>query len=407
MPIRKKVMRAMLVLSTGMATVGAAKPMVDSMSDTAAVVKGNNQCALDLYKQLSKQSGNLFLSPFSISTALAMAYGGAKDETAEEMAAALQFPFAGPRLHLAFADLTKQILGTKSQDYQLHLANGMWTARGHPFRGEFKSLVQTSYGGELRELDFTTAERARGIINQWVEKQTQAKIRGLIPPGAITALTRLILANATYFRGEWIDPFEEGATKDAPFKVTPNQEITVPMMFQMEHFQYLETPSFQALRLGYKGSDLSMLVFLPRQVDGLAELEKSLTVDELESWTQTLEWREVKVHLPKFRVESAFTLNDVLTQMGMERAFDAASADFSGMTGARDLFISLVIHNAFVSVDEKGTEAAAATAVGLAKAEPPGEEPPTIFRADHPFLFVICDQRSGSILFLGRVTNPQ
>jgi serpin B len=409
MPILKNMMRALLALSTGTAAMGADRSAVEPPSDVAALAKGNNRFALNLYGQLSSREGNIFLSPFSISTALAMTYGGAGGETAQEMNAALEFPFAGARLHPAFAALIKQIHGDKSQDYQLNIANGLWTQRGHAFRKEFKSLVKTHYGAELRELDFAAAsEKSRGIINQWVEKQTEAKIRDLIPPGAITALTRLILSNAIYFRGQWIDPFEKEATKDAPFKVTPGQEITVPMMFQQEHFQYLETRSFQALRLLYKGGDLAMIVLLPRRVDGLGELEKSLSAENLDKWLGELGGREVKVYLPKFRVESSFTLNDTLGAMGIRRAFDAAAADFSGMTGAKELSISLVIHKAFVDVDERGTEAAAATAIGMALAAPPGEEgSPAVFRADHPFLFLIRDQRSGSILFLGRVTNPK
>ncbi|MBZ5515617.1 MAG: serpin family protein [Acidobacteriia bacterium] len=383
--------------------------MTDDKGDVAAVVKGGNQFALALYGQLARREGNLFLSPFSISTALAMTYGGASGQTAEEMAAALRLPFPGPRLHPAFALLLKQAKGEEPQDYQLSIANGLWTQRGYAFKDEYKGMVKANYGAELRELDFATAgEKSRAIINQWVEMQTQGKIRDLIPPRAITELTRLILANAIYFRGRWIDPFEEEATKDAAFKVTPQQEVSVPTMYQQDRFQYLETNSVQALRLPYKGGDLSMIVFLPRQVDGLAELETSLTAEQLEGWVQKMDWREVKVYLPKFRVESTFTLNDVLPKMGMRQAFDPASADFSGMTGKKDLFISLVIHKAFVDVDERGTEAAAATAIEGPEAAMPGEEePPAIFRADHPFLFLIRDQRSGSILFLGRVTNPQ
>ena len=259
-----------------------------------------------------------------------------------------------------------------------------------------------------REMDFTTAaDEARQIINRWVEKQTQDKIRELIPPRGVTELTRLILANAIYFRGKWIDPFKESATEDAPFKVTPKQEVTVPMMFQQEQFAYLKTSSFQAVRMPYKGGDLSMTVFLPRKVDGLAEFEKSLTAAKLDQWLVDLNWREVKVYLPRFRLEATFTLNPALSALGMKQAFDATAADFTNMTGGKDIFISLVIHKAFVDVDEQGTEAAAATAIGMPLAAPPAKEEPAVFRADHPFLFLIRDQRSGSILFLGRVTNPK
>lgn len=403
----KNLGRFLLILAT-LAALGGDNPMVEDTDDTRAAVGGNNQFALDLYRQLSARGGNLFLSPFSISTALAMTYGGAEGKTAEEMGSVLRFPFGRERLHPAFAALMKEVRTGESQDYQLNVANGLWAQRGYAFKEEFKTVVRTNYGAELRELDFAAAaEEARQLINAWVEKQTQGKIVDVIGPHDVTPLTRLVLANAIYFRGRWADPFREQATEDAPFRVTPKQEVTVPMMRRQKEFQYLETGSFQALRLVYKGGNLSMIVFLPRKVDGLPEFEKSLTTDKLARWLTQLDWREVKVFLPRFRMTSAFTLNEVLSAMGMQQAFDAEAADFSGMTGGKDLFISLVIHKAFVDVDEKGTEAAAATALlapPTAAFRPP---PPAVFRADHPFLFLIHDQRSGSILFMGRVTNPK
>jgi len=396
---------SLLILATLAVALGGDNPMVEDTEDTGAVVGGNNQFALDLYRQLAARGGNLFLSPFSISTALAMTYGGAEGKTAEEMASVLRFPFGRERLHPAFAALMKEVKSGEWQDYQLGVANGLWAQRDYAFKEEFKSLVKTNYGAELRELDFAAAaEEARGIINKWVEKQTQGKIVDVIGPHGITPLTKLVLANAIYFRGRWADPFREQATEDAAFRVTPKQEVTVPMMRREKEFQYLETGSFQALRLVYKGGNLSMVVFLPRKVDGLREFEKSLTTDKLAGWLTKLDWREVRVFLPRFRVTSAFTLNEVLSAMGMQQAFDAKAADFSGMTGGKDLFISLVIHKAFVDVDEKGTEAAAATPA-MAKPTAAPEQPP-VFRADHPFLFAICETRSGTLLFLGRLTDP-
>jgi serpin B len=400
--------RFLLILATLAAALGGDSPMVEDTDDTRAAVGGNNQFALDLYRQLAARDGNLFLSPFSISTALAMTYGGAEGKTAEEMGSVLRFPFGRERLHPAFAALLKEVKSGEWQDYQLNVANGLWAQRDYAFKEEFKSLVKTNYGAELRELDFAAAaEEARQLINAWVEKQTQGKIEDVIGPGSITALTRLVLANAIYFRGRWADPFREQATENAAFRVTPQQEVTVPMMRRQEEFEYLETGSFQVLRLVYKGGNLSMIVFLPRKVDGLPEFENSLTTDKLAGWLTKLDWREVRVFLPRFRVTSAFTLNEVLSAMGMQQAFDAKAADFSGLTGGKDLFLSLVIHKAFVDVDEKGTEAAAATALLAPTAAARSPLPPAVFRADHPFLFLIHDQRSGSILFVGRVTNPK
>jgi serpin B len=389
----------------------AESDVVKGKTDLAAVVNGNGAFALDLYSRLSSRSGNLFFSPFSISTALAMAYGGAQGATAEEMAAALRFPFERERLHPAFADLLKQARG-RGRGVELSLANGLWAQRGYAFRESYKELVKPNYGAELRELDFSTAaEEARKIINEWVERQTHGKIRDLIGPGALGPLTRLVLANAIYFKGDWASPFIKGQTEDAPFTVTPNRKVTVRMMCQEEQFGYMETESFQALRLPYAGGNLSMVIFLPRKVDGLPSLEESLTPRKLESWLDRLSPGAVRVFLPRFRATSAFTLNGVLAEMGMRLPFDASAADFSGMTASKPLFISLVIHQAYVDVDEKGTEAAAATVVVAPRTAAlwrwPRRVRIPVFRADHPFLFLIKDDRSGSILFLGRVTNPK
>jgi len=382
---------------------------VEGESDLAAVVRGNGAFALDLYSRISSRSGNLFFSPFSISTALAMTYGGAQGATAEEMAAALRFPFGQDRLHPAFANLLRQIKG-KSRDVELSLANGLWAQRGYEFHESFRDLVKTHYGAELRELDFAAAAKACRIINEWVETETHGKIRDLIGSGMLNQLTRLVLANAIYFKGDWESPFQKERTKDAPFTVTPKQKVTVPMMCRQELFGYMETKSFQALRLPYAGWDLSMLIFLPRKVDGLPSFEESFTPREVENWLDMLSLQEVRVFLPRFRVTSAFTLNQVLAEMGVRLPFDASAADFSGMTASKPLFISLVVHQAYVDVDEKGTEAAAVTALTAprcARSPWPRRVSIPVFRADHPFLFLIVDHRSGSILFLGRVTNPK
>ena len=381
---------------------------VEGETDLAAVVRGNGAFALDLYSRLSSRSGNLFFSPFSISTALAMTYGGAQSATAEEMAAALRFPFGQERLHPAFANLLRQVK-SKSRGVELSLANGLWAERGYAFRESFKDLIKTHYGAELSELDFSTAaSEACRIINEWVERQTAGKIRDLIGPRALGPLTRLVLANAIYFKGDWASPFQKERTKDAPFTVTPKQKVTVPMMCRLAEYSYLETDSFQALSFAYEGRHLAMVILLPRKVDGLPELEKSLTPGKLRLWLGGLRPRVVTAYLPRFRATSAFTLNEVLAEMGMRLAFEGSAADFSGMTSCERLFLSLVLHKAYVDVDEKGTEAAAATVmVEAGAAFRPLEVPIPVFRADHPFLFLIMDHRSGSILFLGRVTNPK
>ena len=383
--------------------------VVEGKTDLAAVVKGNGAFALDLYSRLSSSSGNLFFSPFSISSALAMAYGGAEGATAEEMAAALRFPVERERLHPAFADLVKQAKG-KSRGLELSLANGLWAQRGYEFRESFKDLAKSHYGAELRELDFSVAAKACRIINEWVETETHGKIRDLIGPGMLGPLTRLVMANAIYFKGDWASPFKKDQTEDAPFTVTSNQKVTVPMMLQQAKFGYLDTHSFQALELAYEGQDLAMVVFLPRKVEGLPELEKSLTPERLRTRLARLRQREVIAYVPRFRAESTFMLNEALAEMGMRLAFDLSGADFSGMSGSERLFLSLILHKAYVDVDEKGTEAAAVTALiapTCARWHWPQIERIPVFRADHPFLFLIWDRRSGTILFLGRVTNPK
>ena len=409
MPMIRNIWRGLIALATGATALAGSTTVADQTGDTAALVRGNNQFALELHQQLSARDGNLFLAPFSISTALAMTHAGARGETAREIAASLRFPYSAPRLDTAFHELLAAARGGESRGYELSLASGLWCERRFRFQPEFLGQVKVNYDAELAPMDFVTQpEASRQSINAWVERQTHEKIRDLIPSGAIDRLTKLVLANAIYFRGQWAEPFPEGSTEDAPFKVTQQQEVSVPTMFQQDEFEYFETSSFQALRLNYRGGNLAMVIFLPRRVDGLAEFEKSITVERLDSWLGRLKSREVQVHLPRFRVESALALNEPLRARGMRLAF-SPDADFSGMTGGKDLLISLVLHKAFVEVDEKGTEAAAATAVLMAPtAMPPGETaPPVVFRADHPFLFLIRDQRSGSILFLGRLTNPR
>ena len=371
-----------------------------------AVVEGNNQFALDLYAALSSQGGNLFFSPYSLSIALAMTYGGARCQTAEQIAGVLHFPADEQKLHPTFAVLIGRFLDEgKSAGYQLHVANALWGQKNYGFLTSYLKLTEDCYGAGLQEVDFATAtEEARQTINAWVEIQTQNKIKELLKPVHVDSLTTLILTNAIYFKGDWAVQFEKAQTRDAPFLSVADQRFTVPMMHHTGQFKYLEEDGFQALELSYVGEELSMVVFLPRKVAGLAAFESTLTVDNLSKWLHQLRRQRIIVDLPKFQVTAGCELRKTLSKLGMPVAF-TSEADFSGITGDKPLFISNVIHKAFVDVNEEGTEAAAATAVimtrGLSAAKPP------VFRADHPFVFLIRDNRSGSILFLGRLTNPQ
>ncbi len=394
------------LLAARAGTPGA--PPTPMHPDGAAVVKGNTAFALELYARLRERDGNLFLSPYSVSTALAMTYAGARGDTAAQMADVLHFDLKGEALHRAFGQLVERLneQGEKG-GYQLSVANALWGQKGYGFLKEFLDLTEAHYGAGLHEVDFEKGlEAARQTINAWVEEETQDKIKELIPKGALDVLTRLVLTNAIYFKGDWASPFEEEETKDEPFTLLDGQKLDVPMMHQTEKFGYAEDEGLQVLELPYVGKELSMVVLLPKSADGLADLEKSLTAENLEKWLAGLRRRNVVVALPRFKVTCGFALGKALKSMGMTDAFSPAAADFSGMNGGKEpLWIGAVIHKAFVEVNEEGTEAAAATAVmmvgGMAR-----PEPTPVFRADHPFLFLIRDTRTGSILFLGRVANP-
>jgi serpin B len=238
-----------------------------------------------------------------------------------------------------------------------------------------------------------------------VESQTNGKIKDLIPPESLGAMTRLVLTNAVYFKGDWVQPFQKRNTREEDFTVSAQEKVKVPLMHQQMKMGYAEEGTFQVLELPYAGRELSMVVLLPKKVDGLPELEKAITVDKLASLLSNLPVREVNTYLPKFKLETSFGLNPTLEALGMKRAF-SREADFSGISSAEALYISAVLHKAYVDVNEEGTEAAAATAVVTRAMAVRRPQPVPVFRADHPFLFLICDTRAGSVLFMGRLTNP-
>ena len=371
-----------------------------------AQVSGNTHFACELYAKLREQEGNLFFSPYSISSALAMTYAGARGNTAAEMKKSLRFIVADGDLHPAFASLTKALNeGGKGGSYELAVANALWGQKDYAFLPDFLALNRKHYGAGLELVDFAGAtEKARGTINAWVERQTREKIKDLLKPGILTPLTRLVLTNAIYFKGDWAKQFKKEATREAPFQVTPGKSVKVPTMNQTEKFGYMETPDLQALSLPYEGEALSMVVFLPKKADGLAAFEKSLTAENLAKWLPRLRTRRVAVSLPRFKVTAEFGLKPTLEAMGMKDAFTMA-ADFSGMEPKKELYISAIVHKAFVDVNEEGTEAAAATAVVMTLKSAPAR--PLVFKADHPFVFVIREDKTGSVLFMGRVANPK
>lgn len=374
-------------------------------------VAGNTDFALTLYGKLKDDQnatapkGNLFFSPYSISTALAMTYGGARGETQKQMADVLHFTPSRQNLYSAFGVIQKQLVQKdKSCGYQLLLANALWGQKGEPFLKEFLDLTKCYYGAGLNQLDFVNeTEQSRRTINSWVEEKTNNKIKDLIPPGGVDKQTALVLTNAIYFKGEWKTKFSWWKTRKADFAVSAKDKVKVPMMHLKEDFKYYEDEKLQALELPYKGDEISMLVLLPSDTEGIRELGNTLTAESLNVLLSKMWMTKVDVYFPKFKlVWGAFSLKNALIKLGMTDAFDCKKADFSGINGIGFLFISDVFHKAFIEVNEKGTEAAAATGVVLAKSA----HIVRVFRADHPFIFVIKDNRSGSILFMGRVMNP-
>lgn len=375
-----------------------------SGADLAELAAGNSAFAADLYQALREQErGNLFYSPYSISSALAMTYAGARGETERQMAATLHYTLPQARLHPAFNALDASLTTQGKEDtFQLHIANALWGQKGFAFLPAFLDTLAENYGAGLRAVDFANAvEAARQTINAWVSEQTRDKIKELIKPGVLSPDVRLVLTNAIYFKGKWAAPFEKNSTYDGPFTLPDGGSESVPMMHQTGSFKYAEGEGYQAIELPYRDSDAAMLIVLPR-AGRFDEIEAAFSSERIAGIASQLAPRSVRLTMPKFTYESEFYLADVLIQMGMPAAF--GDADFSGMTGKRDLFISEVVHKAFVAVDEEGTEAAAATAVVMkVTAMLEGIE----MKVDRPFLFLIRDTRTGTILFAGRVFNPK
>jgi len=380
-------------------------------ADMQQLAADNNAFAFDLYGTLRASEGNLFLSPASTSTALAMTYAGAAGETEKQMAKAMHFTLPEGKLHSAFATLVRKLNGSgadaNQRGYQLSMANALWGQQGYTWKDEFLNVTRENYGAGLREVDFAKAtEQARQTINSWVEKQTNDKIKELLKPGVLNSLTRLVLTNAIYFKGDWATQFDKKTTFDQDWHLAVDKKMKAPMMHRTGEFRLYDDRELQVLDLPYKGEELSMFVVLPRKVDGLAEVEKTVTAEKLTDWAKAMHSHDrVEVTLPKFKTTAEFVLNDELKKLGMTDAF-GPEANFARMNGNdRDLYIAAVVHKAFVDVNEEGTEAAAATGVVVATRAAPAQQHP-VFRADHPFLFLIRDNRSGGVLFLGRLADP-
>jgi len=385
-----------------------------------AVADANNQFGLDFYRTIRNnpdyQNRNLFFSPYSISTAFSVTYEGARGQTASEIQGVFHFPQNDTVRRLGNADLYDDI-NSANASYTLKTANALWAEKTYPFLPEYVNVSDQYYHAKLTNLDFNgQPEASRATINNWVEMQTDNKIQDLLPPGSISPnATKLVITNAVYFKGTWQTQFNKSLTTDAQFTTGSGQGTTVPMMQiagDPAKFRYMESDTFQALELPYTnagGKPLSMLIVLPKGND-LTPVEENLDLQQLAKIKNALSTRKVDVYIPRFTLEQTYSLPATLSGMGMPTAFGmsttGASPDFSGMDGTHNLYIGDAIHKSYVDVDEEGTEAAAATAVTFNWGAVATQETPVVFRADHPFIFLIEDTNSGNILFMGRVVNP-
>lgn len=383
-------------------------PATGGQSDVDSLVRDNSAFAFDLYHKLAETGGNVFFSPYSISTALAMAWAGARGNTEKEMAATLRFTLSQAALHPAFGKLEARLQKAQPAGaIRLSIANSLWPQKDYPFRDDYLSLIRKHYGVAITAVDFRQArEETRKLINGWVADKTQERIKDLVPPGILDDLTRLVLVNAVYFKGKWQSRFKQSDTKAAAFRITAGKTVQAPMMTQKTDCRYASHPAFDVLELPYAGNGIAMIILLPREVEGVQRLAGELTVENVNRWIGTLAGQEVLVFLPRFKMTSMFRLDKTLASMGMADAFRNTKANFAGMDGRPDwLYIGAVLHKAFVEVNEEGTEAAAATAVVMTeKAAMPSRVP--VFCADHPFIFLIREKRTGSILFAGRLADP-
>jgi serpin B len=377
----------------------------------SALVAGNTAFALALYRTLAAEPRNLFLSPASVSIALAMAYAGAAGDTATQIAAALRFPLPPGELHPAFNWLDLALRGrgggargADGQPFRLHMVNATWGQHDHRFLESYLDAVAVNYGAALRLLDFESApEPSRVTINDWVSSRTERRIPELLPPGSITRDARLVLTNAIYFNAAWASQFNEKRTAAATFRPLRDGSVTVPFMRQTGEFPYADGDGYRAVELPYDGRELSMIVLVPDE-GRFEEFERTLSVATLDGIIESMDARELNLALPRFELRGNYDLVAALGTLGIKDAFVDGAADFSGLDGTRTLSIAGIFHATFVSVREAGTEAAAASAVtmGLTAAKPP----PIDVTIDRPFLFLIRDRETRALVFLGRVVNP-
>jgi len=374
--------------------------------DRTAVVTSSNQFALDFYKKVNASDSrkNIFVSPYSISTALAMTFEGSRNNTRKEMAGVLHLSMSDAERQQGFSTLLAATKAGPGKHYKLEGANALWGQKDIHFEPAFTSTIANFYGGGFNTVDYI-GDKPGSIhkINAWVEDKTAGKIRNLIHPDDISDMTRLVLTNAIYFKGNWALPFKKDETKIEAFNMNAAHKVQVPMMQQTGHFRFVRENGLVALEMPYVDNELSMVAILP---DGDVEkLGESLSLDEVQTIRSRMRSQKVDVYIPRFKFETRYLLKSKLSEMGMPEAFSDSLADFGGITGHKDLYISQVIHQAMIDVNEEGSEAAAATAV-IMNGKSIEFDMKEVFRADHPFIFMIVQNATGSILFIGRVSNP-
>ncbi|WOX57175.1 serpin family protein [Methanoculleus receptaculi] len=393
------------LIAAGLSAAGTTRP--DTPDGAVSVAAGNNLFAFDLYRHLAADPAyageNLFFSPYSIASALAITCEGARGTTADEIESVLHLPTNETLRREGFADLNAA-LNSGSGNCTLRTANALWAEKTHSLLPDYIETAARWYGANATNLNFAeNPEGSRETINRWVEEKTEDRIRDLLPPGSIDPLTRLVITNAIYFKGAWAQQFDPARTTEEEFRVSPNETVAVPMMHGNAVYPYTETGTLQVLEMPYAsgdGTELAMLVLLPKG-DSLTAAEEVLDAERLAGLRESLASQNVRVFFPKFTLDASYGLTPALAAMGMPTAFTGGDADLSGMDGTRDLFVTGIFHKAFVDVNEEGTEAAAATGVAAGLGVTP------VFRADHPFVFLITEKDSGTILFAGRVVNPE
>ena len=420
----KKTILLLVLLLLGLLFIGCTSPPItkstgligftkldDSKATTEGVneiVLANNQFAIDYYNQLDKENKNIFFSPFSISTAIAMTYEGTDGKTAEEIRKVFYFPQNNEQRKSSFAKIYNTLNNElKNEKITLNIANAIWKEKEYTFKKDFLETINKYYYGKTNSVDFKNApEPSRKKINEWVEKQTNNKIQKLIPGGVISTYTKMVLTNAIYFKGKWTNLFEQKNTKEKDFLVSEDKNVKTQMMYQTDNFKYYEDTNFQYLQMNYKGNKISMLVILPKDKNGKTIYDFNIpTAKKIPNVINSLKTKEVKINFPKIELRTNYSLKKDLQKMGMKEVF-TNNANFSKMDPKNKLKVSEIYHKTYLKVDEEGTEAAAATAIVIAGTTSV-PLPPKVFNANHPFAFIIKENKTGEILFIGKIVNPQ